>query len=381
MALTNDPEGSTITSGETIWKASLPERDFELIHQTNMAALSDMFNWNDTSAFRNDSNLMQTRVASLFLIYTTPIIYNDTWQNGDDTPTVQDLLTGLPEFRHEAMEFIFHLCVQKFDTKVTKGKEQTKLVDTKTEPIGRDSSFELKMNCTSLLGPYSTACPAQKTHWNDTLTLSGSQNINNSVSASQFTANYRGMEEIARGIKMYLPGYGRATFQDAQVHFGGESNFFENFVKDVLFTTQNLKNSTLRTEGIQRFYERIAVYLSLTLREVKADGPQNSFNMSGIAWKEETYVQVKWGWITFLALEIFAAAIFLAVTIIAEISGSRGSDSVLPGLKDSALAHLVALSIECRAALGGELQQIDELKDKAVKLKVRFSGNQVVPST
>lgn len=99
-----------------------------------------------------------------------------------------------------------------------------------------------------------------------------------------------------------------------------------------------------------------------------------------MAWREEAYVQVRWGWISFLAAEIFIATFFLAVTVIAQASDRGGDGSVFWSLKDSVLAHLIALSEECRVAAGSGLRHIDELKEKAVKLKVRFDGNKIVPA-
>jgi hypothetical protein len=116
-----------------------------------------------------------------------------------------------------------------------------------------------------------------------------------------------------------------------------------------------------------------------SLREVKANELQNSFNISGIAWREEAYVQVRWGWVTFLAIELLTAAVFLSITIIAQARDKEESRSVFRGLKDSALAALLALSSKCRVAAGDGVQHIGVLKEKAMGLKVRFDGNEIIP--
>lgn len=99
-----------------------------------------------------------------------------------------------------------------------------------------------------------------------------------------------------------------------------------------------------------------------------------------MAWREEAYVQVRWGWITFLAIELLTAAIFLCITIITQPRHREDCGSEFRDLKDSALALVVALSDECRVAAGGGLQHMDELKRKAMQLKVRFEGNKIVPA-
>lgn len=259
--LLNGSRNFTIFPGEPLWRASLAGSDFNLIHQTNMAAISDMFNWNDTSVFQDDSKIMQTRVASIYMIYTTPIVYNDTWQNGTESPEVSQILKGLPDFRHEALEIVYHMCVQSLKPTVRKGEADAGLISSLADPLEKNPPHELKMNCTRFLSPEKLQCRSTGTDLDKTLSLRGPSNATTGVSSSNFTAVYRSMAEIAYAMKRHLPGYFRADPNEI-IYFGGTGSVFENFVEDVLYQPLLLMNTTLRNQRIQRFYEKIAVQLT-----------------------------------------------------------------------------------------------------------------------
>lgn len=112
---------------------------------------------------------------------------------------------------------------------------------------------------------------------------------------------------------------------------------------------------------------------------------KNAYNITGEAWKEESYVYITWGWISFLAIELITAAGFLTLLIVTEgrLTSSQVSSPedrlVFQDIKDSSLAVLVALNKECHGAAGGGIQPMDELKKTARSLQVKLKGNQVVP--
>lgn len=87
------------------------------------------------------------------------------------------------------------------------------------------------------------------------------------------------------------------------------------------------------------------------------------------------YVKITWAWFSLLAFEITVATLFLAITIVRQTS-DRGSG--FRDVKDSSLATLVALSEECRAAAGGRLGPVDELKSASKGLKVQLKGRQII---
>ncbi|KAK4221574.1 hypothetical protein QBC38DRAFT_504783 [Podospora fimiseda] len=103
----------------------------------------------------------------------------------------------------------------------------------------------------------------------------------------------------------------------------------------------------------------------------------------GKALTQESYVDITWGWITFLGVELLLAGVFLALTITTQIRTRRSSDTISAGImfqnyKDVAMAPLLALSSECRIAAGGGLGPRDKMEKTAKRLLVKFEGNEVV---
>lgn len=110
-------------------------------------------------------------------------------------------------------------------------------------------------------------------------------------------------------------------------------------------------------------------------------------NITGTAWIEESYVSIIWGWLTFLAVELVIATVFLVITIVFQVkmrarlaAEGRSDISVVEEYKDSYLAPLLALSQESRSAAGGGLQPVDGMKGTAKRVLVRLEGSQVVLS-
>lgn len=97
-------------------------------------------------------------------------------------------------------------------------------------------------------------------------------------------------------------------------------------------------------------------------------------------------MQITWGWLAFLAAELFLAVVFLAVTMISQAVHRRRSARRQDGegqfacdIKDSSLAPLVVLSEAGREVLGVGVQPVDTLKRTAKDVRVRLVGNELVP--
>lgn len=104
--------------------------------------------------------------------------------------------------------------------------------------------------------------------------------------------------------------------------------------------------------------------------------------IEGTPLKEIAYVHIKWGWVSFLAIEVVAATLFLIMVIATQSVASRQQgtkDVYVPAdVKDSALANLVVLSNDCREALSPGLQTADDLQKTSKKLQVTLRGNEIV---
>ncbi|KAH9236614.1 hypothetical protein K456DRAFT_33780 [Colletotrichum gloeosporioides 23] len=102
--------------------------------------------------------------------------------------------------------------------------------------------------------------------------------------------------------------------------------------------------------------------------------------VNGQAWKDTASVQVSWGWMLFLGIEIVMASTFLGLTIWnqRDIRGKhQETPSPLRDAKNSCLVTLVALSSACRDSAGRPRPK-KELERAAKGLQVRLDEDQVI---
>jgi len=99
----------------------------------------------------------------------------------------------------------------------------------------------------------------------------------------------------------------------------------------------------------------------------------NSFAVEGSALVKETFVRVRWGWITYMACEILLAAVFLTMTV---LYTRRLNIQVL---KSSPLATLLALNGEARSSLGA-ITTAKRVRSNARAVKVNLVGNEIAAS-
>ncbi|TDZ33526.1 hypothetical protein C8035_v012128 [Colletotrichum spinosum] len=165
---------------------------------------------------------------------------------------------------------------------------------------------------------------------------------------------------------------------------GAARNSGDGFIISLFYNvlySSSLRNHTRRHESLTNLYSNVATTMSslaspqLHLKEVP--------EIIGEARKEMVYVHISWHWITFLAIQLVLAAVFLALTIgtLCEyelIQAAQGKSPLPRNIKDSPLAVLVALSKESREAAGGGLAPMEELEQVSKKPRVRFEGSEVV---
>jgi len=101
-------------------------------------------------------------------------------------------------------------------------------------------------------------------------------------------------------------------------------------------------------------------------------GAPNAFPVHGTNWAQVTFVEIRWGWLTFLAVELVLAVVFLVATA---VYTRRHGVQVL---KSSALATFFAPAEDCRAAIGGVGGGVGDMKKKARGAYVRFTGSEMV---
>ncbi|KAF6793727.1 hypothetical protein CMUS01_16073 [Colletotrichum musicola] len=370
------------------WKASLPGGP-DFAHQSKTTLFTDILSGNLTYGFKDDFSLQQARIASLVLIYTNPGIKNKTWFDGYniESDTTMELLDHIDEFRHEATEVLFYLCVHTHKTKVDMGAETNEVVESFTEPLEHGVGPFLDLDCGSLIRGGFYTCRKNQARWNDTFNLkapSGSSSPSlDSERGGVFSADYHSMEDLAHSMRAYMTGYltiNMVPHQGGDYSFAAWSTEFPNAVfQVVLMGRYNLLDHELGQICLENIYQNVATSLSAALRGgLIGNVPftESVFNVTGEARRTITHVRIAWPWVSLLAVEIALAALFLAITIFKQ--AGNGPESKFRDVKGSSLATLVALSADCRAAAGGGLGPVKELEKTAKTLRVRLEGGQIV---
>ncbi|KAK4169790.1 hypothetical protein QBC43DRAFT_198702 [Cladorrhinum sp. PSN259] len=385
----------TLYPGIKLWNVTVPGGDVSLVHQSHVATALGMLNGRRSLAFSDDSALMQTRLASFVLIHTATAPEDDA--NREAILQSQDFRTMVSNIRnvhHEAVEVIFHLCVQTYDTAVNRGIERTEMVQSLALPApGQDPDFYLNMNCSSLIRDALQRCLDIKMDSNKTIQLQGPGGVG--PGSEEFVVTNRAMQQISMELWSALNGISWDTFSDPNpgplesgfaVSSAG-STVTWNLFEYVLFQPVDVVDGAVRDERMYSFFYNIAAAISYRLRDASAvKVSESAYNITGQAWRRESYVDISWGWITYLAVELVLAGIFLALTIHTQAKARRRSEDktssaaslMFHDYKDAAMAPLLALSTECRAAAGGGLQPRGEMKKMAKRLLVKFRGNEVV---
>ncbi|EXF80285.1 hypothetical protein CFIO01_08522 [Colletotrichum fioriniae PJ7] len=375
----------------SVWKLSLPG-GFEFDHQSRAALYTDILNGNHTFAFQHSPALLRARIASFFLMYTAPVLTESdkTWWGSRDQSQditwveVSDHVHGV---EHEAVEVLFHLCVQSYTTTVQLGKERTIIEDAFTEPVGKDDQAFLDVKCLSLVQNGSYACKSRPNRWNEVLSLksptrSGSLSVKPfRDEAEDFSASYRAMEAISQFMRSYFTGIAYLDMSPAANGFlpleTKGSEFLTTLHISGLFSQPNIPNPERRKLCLENVYKNAATLLSASLRMNRPYDrwTKGVFNVPGQATIMATYVNITWPWVMLLAAEIAAAAVFLVITI---VYYTGGTDSKYRDLKSSSLGTLVALSPDCRFAAGGGLQPVDALQELAKGVQVQLIGSRIV---
>ncbi|GAW14077.1 hypothetical protein ANO14919_034690 [Xylariales sp. No.14919] len=390
LPLLGDDEGASIIPGEKVWNASLGG-GYDMLHQSPLSMLTDTLNGGATLGFANMTSLLQTRITSVVLIYTTLLLTDAAAKNLSASADVTEVLASVSDFRHEAMEVMFHLCVQTYDSNVHMGVEKNRLAGSTHEPIGLDDEVFLDMRCKNIVHDKGLACETKPDRWNEVLHLKGPAGTNSTSGENGFSANYRSMEMMASTMKNGMAGYARAQYHpkyypNAEVYNGG-GDLVQTLFQDVVYNLDGIASLPRRNIGFTNFYLNIATALSSVIRVGQPQKFTHSgFDVTGKAWKEAPYVRITWGWLAFLAAELVLAAGFLFLTIIAQIrSGSKRQSHQEGGqfprdAKDSSLAALVALNEACRETVGGGVRPASEMKKTAKGVMVRLEGRELVPT-
>ncbi|KAL6354154.1 hypothetical protein LRP88_12488 [Fusarium phalaenopsidis] len=241
--------------GYKLWKASLPG-GYDLVHHSAGALILDMLAGNETFGFHDQADLLQTRISSMVLIYSSPI-YRDI-SKGILTP-----------------EGIFRMTKE----------------------------------------------------WNKTLVLE-SLSGDSREQVGNFSANYEAMEEIAEALKATAVGYviswySPPGFSDARSLILGYE-FATALWRLALFYPRHILADAVRNESVKNIFLNFATSLSSIFREESQwNFTHYGYNITGTACENESYVQIRWGWLSFLCIELVLATTVLVFMIVTQSSSDE----------------------------------------------------------
>ncbi|KAK4194652.1 hypothetical protein QBC40DRAFT_318830 [Triangularia verruculosa] len=353
--------------------------------------------------FRTNTSLTQAKITTVVLIHTVPVFevegppQDNLTHHNESAQELAD--TFFERIGHEAVEVMFYLCVQTYNTTVYRGVELTEMVGSVAEPVAQqDSDLRAGLDCReSSLSEYGYCVSADTSKIDQTIRLHDPDERE-----VIYSADFISMYKMGEELWLALWGQAKDDFfkkrlpEDALDPPGIliSSNLIWNIFRFILYTPENCINGTRRYQHLHNMYQNIAATLSfkyyraphfsLYLETPDRRVSEGAFNITGKAFKEESYVDIAWVWISFLAVELILATLFLFLTIFGQIKDRRRQakeDTDVPmfhNYKDNTLAPLLALSNECRAAAGGGLQPKEGMNKMAKGLMVKFQGREVV---
>lgn len=258
VPMLGDPDGEMLFPNQIVYRASLPG-GYNLTHQAPMALLSEMLNGADTFGFRGDAALAEARLSSHVLLYAAP-----EGANLSDGAEADEVLRKITSFKHEALEVLFHLCAQTYETRVRVGKETTQMVGGHTRPVKPGTGSFLDVQCKSLANDGSLGCTLQPDRSEEVIELEAPPGAGPDVGS--FSADYGGLEAMASLVKKSLTGYAVARWHpvvwpEPEVSFQG-GDFVQALFQDVVFALDVIEDRSRLPRRVSNIYDNVAVALS-----------------------------------------------------------------------------------------------------------------------
>lgn len=171
-----------------------------------------------------------------------------------------DKITG---FKHEALELLYHLCVQTYETEVRMGQETTRLVNTYTKPLKPGTGSFLDMQCPPLLDGTTLGCTLRPDRADEVIELEGPPGANGT-----FSANYGGLEAMSSLIKTALAGYAKVYYDPVvyttpDVAYQGKE-FVQSLFQDVVFSLDVTMDRSRLPSRVRNIYDNAAIAISST---------------------------------------------------------------------------------------------------------------------
>ncbi|KAK0623596.1 hypothetical protein B0T14DRAFT_495052 [Immersiella caudata] len=340
-------------NGTTSWNASLPGVGISFV---SPLSYSMMLAGNDKSlSFLDSRDNNYTALARFYVMYSNAgnVSYPGR-DRSNDTP-----------WEWRALEILYHACVITYETAVTSGISHTVQIATSNAVLNTPNNLPLyNANCTLETDFAINFCdyadkeqPGGLTYLVDpehaddpTKFYSFDRRVSNMITYNTYFDLSNSF--MADGVPGHL-----ASFM--------KQNYFA--LRTALYGVDYLLNDTrVQFDNLAKYFNGTATAVSNMIRESVLD----TKTLHGIAWSNETFVHIQWGWAAFLAVQMALAYAFLAATI------WRTKKLGTPVLKSSELAVLLASTEEVRQKVGS-VDGLGQAGERAKSVNVRFEGGRL----
>ncbi|CAI4215990.1 unnamed protein product [Parascedosporium putredinis] len=234
-------------------------------------------------------------------------------------------------WRFRAYELLLYLCVNEYETAMEQGISVTNVTSSSTTPAGPGSEN------TGICEPRSDSEGEDDFEFGTPSFLGTSTNLN---------------------VIMYSQLIWNGLQSDSAIATAGSSFY----LRAALWGQDDaLDDAETQFERLNSLYDGLATSMSNHIRS------SDALPIAGTAWKDETFVQVRWPWLTFLAAMIAMSFFFFLFTVITT------HRLQVPVLKGSAIGSMLAPNPEVQSALGS-LLDLDDAQQRAKFVRVRFEG-------
>ncbi|KAK3319515.1 hypothetical protein B0T19DRAFT_467025 [Cercophora scortea] len=325
-----------------------------------------------TYAF-NGTDAMASRLLSIPIIYGLP-----------DDPNLDTASLATPKsLQFRAIEVIFYFCVNTYEISFRQGVANTKTVasSAKQHPMSHAKPVEMDCEIDHIhTGKSTSSCSYgsrdPQADWakepplifTDPDAPPGASDPDHVFQVGAMTQT-----AVAFAMQRALGSWGTKASENRVIY----ENYGGFQLTQALYGTRPYEDGTIFA-SVQTYVQNIAVSLNNLMRiqsptDVSTLQNTVTYPIVGDALENVTYIQIHWAWLSFIAVELVLATLFLAITVISTRRHKVGA------LKGSTLATLLAPGAEWRTRLGGvEMMAAKDERKRMLAHRVHFTGDEIV---
>ncbi|KAH8891965.1 hypothetical protein GQ53DRAFT_823368 [Thozetella sp. PMI_491] len=344
--------GRQMDNGTTAYNASLPN-GANLVTPAAYTILSVMSN--SSLAFADED---YTALNHAFILYT----------NAGNASYPGLNRTSEAPWQFGAVEVMFHLCVNTYETRVVSGKSYTTVIASSSSPSQDSSNIPTyKIDCHWDPAEGYIYCDYDMGEIVEGITLLQAPVDPGSES--------NGMKFTVTRSEAALASYllQSAAFVGEIFWDGGRNSqpvwssaYWQPLVDAVYGENMDIRDKEIQQARLEAYYNSTAISMTNYLRN---STPHSLINI-GTPLVEEAYIHIHWPWIVFLATQMVLSCILLILTI------SSTCRSNTPVLKSDILVAMLALTNEVQVLFGAP-QHLFEVKKKAKNVSVKMEDGRI----